>query len=287
MPHQSLVEGGLKPLAFNSLKFHLDPLSHIAWAYMRASPRQCFTPQLLREIAQAFVHVATLPPDIAEAEFLVLASDVPGIFNLGGDLALFKEKIEKQDREQLQAYGQLCVEALYLGHAHPGTPNLTSIALVQGDALGGGFEAALATNIIVAERSARMGFPEILFNLFPGMGATTFLGRKIGFQKAEKMILGGKLYAAEELHEMGVVDILAEDGEGLTAVLEYIRRMRRSMNGTLAARAARDVAQPVSLNELNRIVEIWVDAALRITDKDLSMMARLVSRQNGKALRLA
>ena len=47
----------------------------------------------------------------------------------------------------------------------------TTISLVQGDALGGGFEAALCGDIIIAEKQARFGFPEVLFNLFPGMGA--------------------------------------------------------------------------------------------------------------------
>ena len=47
------------------------------------------------------------------------------------------------------------------------SPTLTKIVLVQGDALGGGFECALASDVIVAEESAQMGLPEILFNLFP------------------------------------------------------------------------------------------------------------------------
>lgn len=51
--------------------------------------------------------------------------------------------------------------------------------MVQGDAFGGGLEFALSSNILVAEQGTRLGFPEILFNLFPGMGAYTFLYRKV------------------------------------------------------------------------------------------------------------
>jgi DSF synthase len=129
-----------------------------------------------------------------------------------------------------------------------------------------------------------MGFPEILFNLFPGMGAITLLGRRIGHQKAEQIILSGKLYLAEELHELGVVDVLAEPGEGEEAVYEYIRREARARNGTLALRAAREISQPISYIELMKIAEVWVDAAMRLESKDLRMMERLVSRQNGKAV---
>ena len=168
-------------------------------------------------------------------------------------------------------------------HSHLNRPSVTSIALVQGQALGGGFESALAANVLIAERGAKMGLPEILFNLFPGMGAMTFLGRRVGHHKAEKIILSGKLYLAEELYEMGVVDVLAEPGEGEAAVYDHVRREEKSRNGILALRSAREVSQPVSYDELIRITEIWVDAALRLESKDLRMMERLVSRQTSKA----
>jgi len=77
--------------------------------------------------------------------------------------------------------------------------------------------------------------------------------------------------------------VLAEPGEGEMAVHDYIRRESRSRNGALALRAAREVAQPIVHEELMRIAEIWVDAALRLEAKDLRMMERLVARQTGKA----
>jgi DSF synthase len=115
------------------------------------------------------------------------------------------------------------------------------------------------------------------------MGAMTFLGRRVGHQKAEKIILSGKLYLAEELFEMGAIDVLAEPGEGEKAVYEYIRKESKARNGSLALRAAREISQPASYEELIRITEIWVDAALRLSEKDLRMMERLVSRQTGKS----
>lgn len=266
---------------YRELRTHLDRASRIVWLYMQAQPRPCYTPRLLAEIKHYIEYELPTAPD-EFPEFLVSASSVPGLFNLGGDLALFKDKIENRDLDGLRAYGRLCVDAIYFNHAHPTHPGMTTIALVQGDALGGGFEAAISANIIVAERGAKMGFPEIMFNLFPGMGAMTFLGRKIGFNSAEKMILGGKLFLAEELYDLGVVDVLAETGEGQSAVLAYIKRARRALNGTLAARAARNIAQPVARAELDQIVDAWAEAALRVTPKDLAMMMRLVNRQNGK-----
>jgi DSF synthase len=101
-------------------------------------------------------------------------------------------------------------------------------------------------------------------------------------QRAEAMILSGNLFSSEQLHELGVVDVLAEPGEGAQAVYDYVRRDARSRNGSLALRAVRERIEPVSYDELAQITEIWVDAALNIEQKDLRMMERLVNRQSGK-----
>lgn len=271
--------------SYTQLTTYFDPHHQIAWGYMHAEPRPCFTPTLLRELLAWGHGMAGMIDDPAQVDvkYFVIASKVPDTFSLGGDLNLFMRHIAARDRDALYHYAISCIDCSYAVHSHLKRPNVTSIALVQGQALGGGFESALAANVLVAERGAKMGLPEILFNLFPGMGALTLLGRKIGFGKAEKIILSGKLYSAEEMHELGVVDVLAEPGEGEGAVYAYVRREEKSRNGIQALRAAREVSQPVSYDELVRITEIWVDAALRLESKDLRMMERLVSRQTGKA----
>lgn len=287
MSHLQAVKDTLSVQAtgFTQLTTFFDEHNQIAWGYMHAEPRQCYTQPLLHELFNWYTDLTRQidDPNQTDVSYMVTASSVPGIFSLGGDLALFKTSIENKDRHTLMRYAKACIEPLYMIASHLNRPDLKSITLVQGDALGGGFECALSGNVLIAERGCKMGFPEILFNLFPGMGAITLLGRRIGHQKAEKIILSGKLYLAEELHELGVIDVLAEPGEGEQAVYEYIRREARSRNGALALRAAREISQPVSYDELIRISEIWVDAAMRLEPKDLRMMERLVSRQNGKA----
>jgi len=257
----------------------------VAWAYMHAEPRPCFTPALLQELLGWCHAVAGQidDPDQPDVRYMVTASSHSGVFNYGGDLGRFAELIAAGDRDRLTQYAQACIEPLYLNAVHLNRPGLKSITLVQGDALGGGFECALSGNVLVAERGCKLGFPEILFNLFPGMGALSLLGRRIGYQKAEQMILSGRLYLAEELHALGVVDVLAEPGEGESAVHDYIRREARARNGALALRSVRDEIQPIAYAELMRVADIWVDAALRLEPKDLRMMERLVSRQTGKA----
>lgn len=280
------VQSTLQPdnLNYSQLTTYLDRHNGIAWGYMHAVPRPCFSASLLKEL-QAWNNflVQEIDEQAYPIHYQVCASSVEGVFNLGGDLELFRQLIERKDKDALLRYAVACIEPLYFFATHLNRPSLKTISLVQGDALGGGFECALAANVLIAERGCKLGLPEILFNLFPGMGAMTFLGRRVGHHLAEKIILSGKLYFAEELHELGVVDVLAEAGEGEQAVYEYIRKESRARNGALAVRAAREVSQPISLDELMRITEIWVEAALRLGPKDLRMMERLALRQIGKS----
>src|SRR5258708_29412335 len=149
-----------------------------------------------------------------------------------------------------------------------------AISLVQGDALGGGFECALADDLIIAEKCAKFGLPECLFSLFPGMGALSFLTRKIGASMAEKMVFSGKIYTAAELHEMGVVDVLAEDGMGEQAVYDFVEKNERSFAARRAVYATRQIINPITRAELDRIVEMWVDAALSLGSTELRMRER-------------
>ena len=270
---------------YEQLTTQFDPDLGIIWLYMHASPRPCFTPRLLEDLRkyQRILenHGGRFPAggELWPVHYQVLTSDVPGIYNLGGDLSLFMELIQAGDREPLLRYATACIDVLFPNAVNYNLP-ITTISLVQGQALGGGFEAALSSSVIIAERSAQMGLPEILFNLFPGMGAYSLLARRIDPIRAEQMILGGRIYGAEELHGMGIVDVLAEDGEGTEAVYRFVKRHSRSRNGQLAMQRVRQRYNPVTREELMDITRIWVDAALQLETKDLKVMERLVRAQN-------
>jgi DSF synthase len=157
--------------------------------------------------------------------------------------------------------------------------DVTTIGLIQGDALGGGFEMALANDFIVAEEGARMGFPEILFNLFPGMGALSLLARKIGLIPAKKIVTEGRIYTAETLFSLGVVDAVVKKGDGEKFIRDYIQRNEKRWNGLQAIRTSCQVIDPIQKPELVNIANIWVDAALKLNPKDLSTMEKLTLTQ--------
>jgi DSF synthase len=263
-----------------------EPATGTVWGYF--NPKDgvpCYSLGLLKDILE---HDQELVKNGAKVEvegamhevnYYVTASRIPGIFNVGGDLALFSMLIKAGDRQALSAYAKLCIDNIFPRTRSFFSPTLTKIVLVQGDALGGGFECALASDVIVAEESAQMGLPEILFNLFPGMGACSLLARRIGIRAAEELILSGKIMTAAELHKMGVVDVLATDGQGETAVRNWIAKNAKRRNGLQAVHRARQFIHPVTREELDGIVGLWVDAAMRLGDRDLKMMNRLVRAQ--------
>jgi len=247
---------------------------------MNPDNRPCFTPELLSDLRNFQKEAGELVRnEQLSAKYLVVASHIPSVFNLGGDLNLFRRLIESRDRNGLAAYGKACIDILYPNYMSLDLP-VTTISLIQGKALGGGMEAAISSNVIIAERSAQMGLPEILFNMFPGMGAYSFLSRQVGPKMAERIILSGDTFSAEQLYEMGVVDIVCDDGEGIAAVYNFVKRQKRMGNSTTAMQKVARRVNPVPYQELIDITEIWADAALKLTEKDLKKMDRLVRAQN-------
>jgi DSF synthase len=268
----------------------LDADTDTYWCHMHPLPRSgetpvrpCFSATLLDDLSafQAWaaqrIERRAGESDAEPLAHLVLASD-QSVFNLGGDLALFSRLIRSRDRATLLAYALRCIDVATGFHRLTMAP-VHTIAVVQGDALGGGFEAALCCNTLIAEEGAGMGFPEVLFDLFPGMGAYSFLSRRIAPAQAERMMLDGRVYGAEELHRMGVIDMLVPRGQGIEAAREFIRRNRRIPNARRAMRTVRDLCTPVPRAELDAVTEIWVDTALGLGEKAIGTMERLVRAQ--------
>jgi enoyl-CoA hydratase/carnithine racemase len=95
------------------------------------------------------------------------------------------------------------------------------IAAIEGFALGGGFELALACDLRVASESARLGFPEILLGIFPGAGGTQRLSRLVGPARAKELIWSGRQVKADEALALGVVDRVVPAGGALDAAREW------------------------------------------------------------------
>lgn len=272
---------------YSTLRVAESADASVHWCHMHADlaaapGRACFKPALVADILQYQGQLADRlrrERSLGDATLrhVVLASDCDA-FNLGGDLEYFCDAIRRQDRPALLHYARQCVRGVHAFHAGLDA-GAHSIALVQGDALGGGFEAALSCHTIVAEEGVGMGLPEVLFDLFPGMGAYSFLCKRIPPHKAEQLMLSGDVLSSEELHRMGLVDVLAPRGQGVQAVEDMIRGNRRIPHARSAMHKVRAMAQPVTLEEMMAITEVWVDTALQLGEKSMRTMERLVRAQ--------
>jgi DSF synthase len=250
------------------------------WTFMRPRGRPSYNLDLLEDFhAWQRGILATFEGRPGDLRYLLLGSRTPGVFNLGGDLDHFAARIRERDRQALVAYGESCVRILHRNIECLGLPMVT-IGVAQGDALGGGFESLLSFNVIIAERGAKFGFPENIFGLFPGMGAYSLVARRVGAAFAEEMMLAGRIYTAEEMKDVGLVHILAEPGQGIAEAREYIQRSKRRHIGNRSVYQVGREVNPVSLAELDRIVQVWADACLELRDRDLKVMQRLVAAQD-------
>lgn len=271
---------------YKEINLRYDAEHRAVWCYYNPASRPCFSLSMLKELRLMQQRIMDYFDGKKESEeslihYQILHSQVSGIFSMGGDLALFSKLIKERNREKLLEYAMQCIDICYLNSVNLHKP-MTTISLVEGSALGGGFESALSSNVLIATESAQLGFPEIRFNLFPGMGAYSILARSCGINMAEKIIGSGEMYSARQLYDMGVVHRLGKDGEGIQCVEKFMKQHRQVGNGYRALQQVRQRFHTLDYKELSDITNLWVDTALQLEKKDLRLIDKLVKAQSSK-----
>lgn len=272
-------------LGLKEVSLQYEPGIDTLWITLEYRERACFSQQQLNDYRKLFAELKAFQDGCrgsgaAPIKFAVFRSSEPGVWCLGGDLDLFSSCIRDQDRERLLAYAYGCVDAGYLANASLDCGVIT-ICLVQGQALGGGLESARSCQVVIAEEGSSFGLPEIRFNMFPGMGAFSFLGRRIGLPAAIDLMTSGEILDAERLLAMRGIERLVPKGEGEKGTRDYIRSIHRQHGAHLAIQAARQIMDPISLEEVRAITKHWVESAMAVPEGDLRLMARIVRSQAG------
>lgn len=274
----------LKGLCGEHLSIDLDVDRGAFWFLFHPNPVPCFNPGVLKEILSVQAELKASRCQIGldcgrvvGVRWVVAGSTVPGVFNLGGDLALFLDLIEKQDRVALFKYATDCIDTIF-NHIEGYGASVGTISLVQGRALGGGFECALASGTIIAEEQAVLGLPEMMFNLFPGMGAFNMLCRRVTGQRTDAMITAAGQWSARQLLEWGVINQVVSDGGGVVAANEWIDRYGE--RGILIEKMKRH-HNPLSYEELVASITHWTEAAMGTSSRDLKLIKRLRRAQAG------
>jgi enoyl-CoA hydratase/carnithine racemase len=153
-----------------------------------------------------------------DVKVLVVASRVPGFFAAGADI----KHMAAADHETFAAYGRELKEPL----ARLAASSRVSIAAVDGLALGGGLELAMACTMRIGGAGATFGLPEVKLGLIPGAGGTQRLPRLVGRGRALDILLTGRDVGAQEAYAMGLIDRLVADGEAEQAAHDLARELR-------------------------------------------------------------
>ncbi len=147
--------------------------------------------------------------DASDCRVLVIASALPGFFAAGADIKLMGSFAESGSAEDFAAYGKQLRGPLN----RLADSDRPSIAAVEGLALGGGMELAMACTLRVGSRDARLGLPEPKLGLIPGAGGTQRLPRLVGRGRALDIMLTARDVAADEAYQIGLLDRLVDPGE--------------------------------------------------------------------------
>jgi enoyl-CoA hydratase len=202
----------------------------------RPSVRNALDTATLRELARAVREIRRAP----DVRAVVLTGAGDKAFSAGADIV----QMAAMSAAEGQAYSRLGHEVMHRLEAL----EVPVIAAVNGAALGGGFELALACDLIVAAAGARFGLPEVTLGLMPGFGGTQRLVARLGLARARELIYRGRTITAEEAERLGlVVRVVAAERLGEEAA-------------ALAAELA--AAAPVALRQAKRATAVAVDANL-------------------------
>ncbi|MGW0204764.1 enoyl-CoA hydratase/isomerase family protein [Streptomyces sp. NPDC003233] len=156
------------------------------------------------EMARSLTAACTALAGDRDARVVVLTSSHERAFCVGADL---KERNSFSDADLLRQ--RPLTRGAYTGVLELPMP---TIAAVHGFALGGGFELALSCDLIVADRTAVVGLPEVSVGVIPGGGGTQLLPRRVGAARAAELIFSARRVEAAEAAELGLVDRLVDEG---------------------------------------------------------------------------
>ncbi|HEX15710.1 MAG: enoyl-CoA hydratase/isomerase family protein [Deltaproteobacteria bacterium] len=181
---------------------------------------------------------------------LIITGEGEKAFVAGADVA----EMAEMTPQEAQEFSRLGHETLKMIEEFP----WPVIAAVNGYALGGGLEVALACDLIFASEGARLGLPEVTLGIFPGFGGTQRLPRLIGRARALEVILTGQMFEAQRAYEMGMVNRVCPADRLLEEAKEVARQMAK--NGPIAVKMAKKVVKEGLDSTLREGEELEIEA---------------------------
>src|SRR5713101_352156 len=204
---------------------------------------------------------AAIPALATETAACIISSALKPGFSAGADLReLYRAAEPLSQKERLVGVRQFLERIHAMLNAIDAAPFVT-IAAVQGICFGGGFELALACDIIIADKIARFAFPELRLGLIPGFGGIPRLKRDLGNAFVRDLLLTGRSVNASRAHAVGLVAQLAAEGEALRVARSAASQITKFDAVTRAA--AKKFIKPIPHEELRREIELFCELFAR------------------------
>jgi enoyl-CoA hydratase/carnithine racemase len=206
---------------------------------------------------------AELETATSRASALIIYSTLPGGFCAGADLReLYSTGCKLPMGERVAGVRQFLERIHHVLNIIDASP-LTVIAAVHGVCFGGGFELALACDLIIADKMARFCFPELRLGLIPGFGGIPRLKRDLGNAVVRDLLLTGRSFNAQKAQAIGLVSQVAAEGETLRVARSTAAQIGKFDRHTSVT--AKQFIKPVPYNELRREIEIFCTLFARPT----------------------
>ncbi len=202
----------------------------------------------------------------AEAHALIIYSELKTGFCAGADLRELYQRSQAMEKAEAARGVRDFLERIHrVLNLIDATP-LTTIAAVHGVTFGGGFELALACDLIVADKMARFCFPELRLGLIPGFGGIPRLKRDLGNAVVRDLLLTGRSFNATKAQQVGLVSQVVGEGEALRAARATAMQLGKFDRATAAE--AKKVIKPIPLDELRREIDVFCELFARPAVRD-------------------
>jgi len=227
-------------------------LSRVAHLELANPPLNLVTQELLRELDEALASLERATPD--DVRIVVVSGRGDRAFSAGSHVGEFEAQRGPGGRDR-HALEERVASRL-------GCLPMPTIAAIEGNALGGGLELALACDLRVASEHARLGLPEVRLAVTPGAGGTQRLPRVIGPARAKDLILTGRILDADEAARIGLITRVVADGQARRAADEMAEEI--ASRGPLAVREAKRLIDAAFDVDLETGLAAELDASERI-----------------------
>jgi enoyl-CoA hydratase/carnithine racemase len=193
----------------------------------------------------------------ADTHALIIYSELKSGFCAGADLRELYERSQAMDKIEALKGVRDFLERIHRVLNRIDAAPLTTIAAVHGVTFGGGFELALACDLIIADKMARFCFPELRLGLIPGFGGIPRLKRDLGNAVVRDLLLTGRSYNATKAQQIGLVSQVVSEGEALRAARATAAQLGKFDRAT--AIAAKTFIKPIPHEELRREIDLFCE----------------------------